>query len=312
MKLKAMLTILLFGVGSTVAPLQAGAQQAAKETTAPDIPGVVAGGSKVELIWTGSQSADGIISAPDGGLLFAEEPASRISKLDKDNKVSVFMENTNGAGALAIDSKGRMFAAQRHDISVGVLSPERKVLANNYEGDPLKGANDLVVDKKGGVYFTESGRMPPAVYYINAAGKITRLAADLRANGIMLSRDEKMLFVTNSENVMAFDIQQDGTVTNRRSFGKLQGAGADGLAIDSEGRLYCASPLGVQVFAPQGQLLGVIPTPRPSTSVAFAGRDKKTLYITARGANGPGGDQQNARSIYKVSMMAQGFKGRAK
>src|SRR5262245_59517568 len=187
----AILRIIFGIVGSAVTLVQVSAQQPAKETTAPDIPGVVAGGSKVELIWTGFQSADGIISAADGGLLYAEEPASRISKLDKDNKVSVFMENTNGAGALAIDAKGRLFAAQRHDISVGLLSPIRKVLANNYEGDPLKGANDLVVDKKGGVYFTESGRMPPAVYYINAGSKITRLAADLRANGIMLSRDEK-------------------------------------------------------------------------------------------------------------------------
>ena len=110
---------------------------------------------------------------------------------------------------------------------------------------------------------------------------------------------------------MAFDVQPDGTVQNRREFGKLEGAGADGLAIDSAGRLYSASPLGVQVFSPQGQRLGVIPTPRPATSVAFAGPDKKTLYITGRGAEGPG-NQQNARSIYKVAMLAQGFKDRVK
>jgi gluconolactonase len=311
MKSKAMFAIVSCIWGSVLILGQTNEQQAPKETTAPNIPGVVAGATKVQLIWTGFQSADGIISAPDGGLLFAEEPASRISKIDKDDKVSVFMEDTNGAGALAIDSKGRVFAAQRHNISIGILAPGRKVLADNYEGDPLKGANDLVVDKKGGVYFTESGRMPPAVYYINAGGKITRLADDLRANGIMLSRDEKTLYVTNSEFVMAFDVQPDGTVRNRRNFGKLEGNGADGLAIDSAGRLYSASPLGIQVFSPEGQHLGIIPTPRPSTSVAFAGPDKKTLYITARGAEGPG-NQQNARSIYKVSMLAQGFKDRAK
>lgn len=176
----------------------------------------------------------------------------------------------------------------------------------------MKGCNDLVVDKKGGVYLTESGRMPPAVYYINAAGKMTRLAADLRANGIMLSKDEKMLFVTNGEVVMAFDIQPDGLVTNRREFAKMQEGGADGLAVDSEGRLYAASPVGVQVFTPQGQHLGTIPTPRNSTSVAFAGPDKKTLFITARGFDGAGGNEGNARTIYKVSMLAQGFKDRVK
>jgi gluconolactonase len=77
------------------------------------------------------------------------------------------------------------------------------------------------------------------------------------------------------------------------------------------GRLYVASPIGVQIFSLQGQHLGVIPTPRPSTTVAFAGTDKKTLYIVGRGAEGPG-NQQTARSMYKVSMLAEGFKDRAK
>jgi gluconolactonase len=249
---------------------------------------------------------------PDGSLLFAEEPASRISRIDKDGKVSTWLENTNGAGALAIDSRGRLFANQRHEVRVGILSPTLRILATNYQGDPLKGANDLVVDKKGGVYFTESGRMPPAVYYINPMGQITRLAGDIeRANGIMLSRDEKVLFVTSSEVIIALDVQLDGLVNNRRIFGKLEGNGADGLAIDSVGRLYVASPIGVQIFSPQGDHLGVIPTPRPATSVAFAGTGKRILYVVGRGVDGPE-NRPTARSMYRISMLAEGFKDRAK
>jgi gluconolactonase len=289
------------------------APQTPDEKTAPNIPGVVAGGTRVQLIWTGFESADGIISAPDGSLLFAQEPASRISRIDSDAKVSTYLSDTNGAGALAIDSQGRVFAAQRHNVSVGILAPVRRVLVDQFDGAPLTGANDLVVDKKGGVYFTESGRMPnPAVYYINPEGRTTRLASDIeRANGIMLDRDETILYVTNSEVVLAFDIQPDGMVRNRRIFGKIEGAGADGLAIDGTGRLYVASPIGVQVFSSQGQHLGIIPTPRPATTVAFAAPDKKTLYIVGRGAEGRE-KEQNARSMYRVSMLAEGFKGRAK
>src|SRR5688572_10972783 len=87
------------------------------------IPGVLAPGAKFALAHISLQNADGIIGMPDGSLLFAQEPASTISKLDTDGKVSVYLRSTNGAGALAIDAQGRMFAAQRHKISFGMLAP---------------------------------------------------------------------------------------------------------------------------------------------------------------------------------------------
>ena len=137
------------------------------------------------------------------------------------------------------------------------------------------------------------------------------------ANGVLLSPDERTLYVsdTPTEYLVAFDVRPDGSIGNKRNFARLEGAqrtGADGLAVDAAGRLYVASPVGVQVFSPQGQHLGTIPTPRPATSLAFAGPDKKTLYIVGRGTAGPRGAEQNARSMYKVSMLAQGYKDRAK
>jgi len=143
---------------------------------------------------------------------------------------------------------------------------------------------------------------------------MTSLGDDIRANGIMLSRDERTLYVTNGRSILALDIRPDGLVENRRSFGIVSGGPevrADGLAIDERGRLYAASQLGIHVFSPTGDHLGLIPVPRPTTSVAFAGPDKRTLYATARGAEGAG-DQQNARSMYRIAMLAAGFKGRAK
>jgi gluconolactonase len=133
-----------------------------------------------------------------------------------------------------------------------------------------------------------------------------------RPNGIQLSRDERVLYLNNAggEYLLAFDIQADGRLTNRRNFAKYEGvtanaqgvvnSQADGLAIDSEGRVYAAMPDGVQVFSPQGQHLGTIPASRRVQNLAFAGADKKTLYMVGSGA------------AFKVQMTAQGFKDRMK
>jgi len=168
-----------------------------------------------------------------------------------------------------------------------------------------------VGDKKGGVYVTEAANS--SVYYLNPGGQLARVAADIQgANGIMLSPDERTLYVTNTvAGILAYDVQPDGSIQNRRPFVKPEG-GQDGLAIDAVGRLYVASDLGIQVFSPQGQHLGLIPTPRETTSLAFAGPDKKILYVIGRGNDGPGGNGPDARSMYKISMLAEGFKGRAK
>ena len=92
--------------------------------------------------------------------------------------------------------------------------------------------------------------------------------------------------------MVAFDVQPDGTVRNQRDFAKLEAGGAgDGMAIDAAGRLYVTSGPGVQVFSPDGKYLGVIPTPRAVISVAFAGPDKKTLYVAGSGALGADGTE---------------------
>jgi len=77
-------------------------------------------------------------------------------------------------------------------------------------------------------------------------------------------------------------------------------SGGDGLAIDSEGRVYTCTVIGIQVFSPEGRHLGTIALSRPPQNMAFAGPDKKTLYVVGRGA------------AYKIQMLAQGFLGRAK
>ena len=98
------------------------------------------------------------------------------------------------------------------------------------------------------------------------------------------------------------------------------GGNGDGMAIDAEGRLYVTTGPGVQVVGADGKYLGLIPTPRSVISAAFSGKDKKTLYVVAAGALGPDGKEfhtpegvrNNAKTIYRIQMLAQGFKGRVK
>lgn len=305
----------------------AGSVAVADDLVTPAIAGVVAAGTKIELIKEGFTGTEGPIALADGGFVFTETQANRITKISADGSTSTYLDNTNGSNGLAFNTKGDLITVQVLDPKVGIIAPANhvKVLADNFEGTPFVRPNDLVVDKKGGVYFTDSGSAPrapdatgpvptprPAVYHITPAGKLQRIANDIeRPNGIQLSRDEKTLYVANTggEYVLAYDIAADGSIGARKNFAKLGGfektetgpsSGADGLAIDADGRLFVASTLGIQVFSDKGEALGTIALPKKPQNLAFAGVDKKTLYIVGRGA------------AYKIATQTVGFKGRAK
>jgi sugar lactone lactonase YvrE len=143
---------------------------------------------------------------------------------------------------------------------------------------------------------------------------VTKYGADLRTNGIILSPDETKLYVTNGGSVAVFDVQADGSLANEREFAKLlPGTYGDGSATDADGRLYVSSNPGVQVFAPDGKSLGVIPSPRDEISISFGGRGRRTMFILARGAEDANGKQiANAAQVYSIQMIAQGYKGRPK
>ncbi|HET9218093.1 MAG TPA: SMP-30/gluconolactonase/LRE family protein [Terriglobia bacterium] len=303
-----------------------------REAVIKPIPGIVTAGVKWELIWAGFETADGIVGTPDGGVIFAQEQTDTIQKINAAGRRFVFATDTHGAGAVSMDAQGRIFAVMRTCTDPGKpfsascpeltmvsqIAPERKVLANSFaSGEPFGRLNDLIADGKGGAYFTVGG-----AYHVSAEGVVTKVEdQNIRSNGIMLSRDGRTLYVTNDTVVLAFDVRADGSTANRRDFGSLQGDnGGDGMAIDSEGRLYVTGNMGVHVFSVQGQHLGMIPTPRRPITLAFSGPDKKTLYVPMMGAVGPDGKawetpmgvRNTAMTIYRIPMVAEGYKGRPK
>ena len=192
-----------------------------------------------------------------------------------------------------------------------------RVVADNYEGKRIDGPNDIITDAKGGIYFTdpqftmEAVKFQPgrAVYYISPEGKITRITEPnefAMPNGILLSPDGKTLYInncyddeswfpvnSNKENfVWAYDVNEDGTISNGRQFAKLflvnnvldrkgKSSSSDGMAIDKMGNIYVGTYYGVQIFNSKGEFVGMINLPHFPVSLCFGDEDMKTLYIVS-------------------------------
>ncbi|MGA9884516.1 MAG: SMP-30/gluconolactonase/LRE family protein [Candidatus Acidiferrales bacterium] len=286
-----------------------------RDYTVKGIPGVIAAGQRWKFLWQAAgNNGDGIVATRDGGLLIAQNDNSDVVKLDANGNATVVYTNTHTGGALSISAKGAVFEVERGlNPRIEELAPHRGVLADSYQGntlDCLGGVmNDLTADRKGGAYFTMGG-----LYYARANGVVTQYGDNLRTNGVILSPDEKKLYVTNGNSVVVFDVQPDGSLTNQRDFAALlPKTYGDGSATDAKGRIYVSSNPGVQVFAPDGKYLGLIPSPRDEISISFGGPGRKTMFILARGAEDASGKQiANAAQIYSIQMIAQGYKGRPK
>lgn len=198
------------------------------------------------------------------------------------------------------------------------LAPVYRELATSFaDGRPLGRLNDLIADGKGGAYFTVGG-----AFHVSATGKVSVVEdQNLRSNGILLSRDGRTLYVTNDTVVLAFDVAEDGSTSNRRDFVALDGDnGGDGMAIDAEGRLFITGNKGVHVASAAGDYLGLIPTPRRPITLAFAGPEGNLLYAPSMGAVGPDGRawatpegvRNTAMTIYRLTTATKRFEGRPK
>ena len=300
------------------------AQLAAQSSPAPEPPqvasteiaGVIAAGQKWKTVWSWEgNNADGPIAGDNGTVLFANNDANNVMKLDPATGLAtVVHRDVNTGGAVSRSKNGALFLVSRGlHSSVLQLEPTRKVLASSFRGEPLECVggvvNDLSADSRGGVYVAISGA---GVFYANPQGVVSQYGDGMAgANGIILSPDEKILYVTNGAVVMAFDVRPDGSLTNQREFGKLRGGQAgDGSAVDAQGRVYVANGASVDVFAPTGNFLGTIPGLAGLHGVAFGGRDKKTLFAIVFSGNWGTASARNR--VIAIPTIAQGYTGRAK
>jgi gluconolactonase len=244
---------------------------------------------------------EGPAAAPDGGVYFSDIPNKKIHKIDPAGKVALFRDNSNSANGLMVNPKGEVVACEMEGAIVALSADgkDRRVIAAEYDGKRFNAPNDLVLDRAGGVYFTDPAFRAPmplpqgktCVYYADAAGKVTRLIDDLpNPNGVLLSPDEKTLYVLPSgqKQMMAYQVEGPGKLGAGKVFCELEqpkpgaNGGGDGGTVDARGNVYITSALGLQVFDPSGKKLGIIKFPEQPSNAAFGGKDLKTLYVTAR------------------------------
>jgi sugar lactone lactonase YvrE len=279
------------------------------------IPGVLAAAQSWKVVWSWEgNNADGPIAGPDGTILFANNDASNVMQLDPQTGLArVLYDKTNTGGAVSRSKNGALFLAVR-GLGGGIeqLEPRRRMLVNTYDGEPLECAggsvNDISADAHGGVYLALTGA---GVFYADPQGVLTRYGDVPAANGIILSPDEKTLYVTNGAVVDAFDVQADGSLANQHEFAKLRGGrGGDGSTVDSTGRVYVTTGSSVDVFAPSGDFLGSIPTPRGMHGVMIGGKDDRTLFGVV--FYGGWGTPSARNEIVAIPLLAERYQGRAK
>ncbi|QDV19873.1 Gluconolactonase precursor [Gimesia panareensis] len=288
------------------APLQA----------ADQIPGI-GPVSKPVKVFTDFKFTEGPAFDLKGNLYFTDIPDNKIYKVDTKGELSVFLEPSNHCNGLMLDGSGKLLACEMDGrlVSINLKNKKVKPLAAKYEGKRFNAPNDLVVDRTGGIYFTDPHFRAPeplpqgkvAVYYRSADGKVTRLIDDLKApNGVILSPDEKTLYVIPSmqKEMWAYPVTAPGKIGKGRVFCTLKqaegykepGSGGDGLTIDTNGNLYITTGLGLQVYSPEGKLLGIIEVPEKPANVTFGGKDNSSLFITAR------------TSLYRIDTKAKGHR----
>ncbi len=273
------------------------------------IPGVIAAGAPATLVTTGYSFTEGPLPLDDGGLYFVDSMAGKVFHLSAGGRVTLQRDGTEGLNGQAFDRRGRRLAAVGGAKQLVLLDRAGAVvgtLSTGVSGTPLMTPNDVIAHSAGPIYFTDPG--PPAntrgsVYWITRTGE-TRLLSDRVEwpNGIQLSPDERTLYVddTHGDAITAFALAADGTPGEARHFARLQGftpgkgSGADGMAVDREGRLYVTSSAGLQVFSPRGTHLGTITLPGPAANIAFGGPGKRQLFVMAR------------QHVYRIPMLAAG------
>lgn len=297
---KSFLALLL--IGSISVPVYA--QQPTKSK-------VVAKGAELQLLAADYKFTEGPAVDPDGNVYFTDQPNDRIIKWSTDGNITTYMEKAGRANGLYFDHQGNLLACADEKNELWRIAPDKSVtvLIKDFEGKRLNGPNDLWVDPKGGIYFTdpfykrdywshsEKEIEQERVYYLSPDGKNLKIVADdlVQPNGIIGTKNGQHLYVADirARKTYRYDIQANGDLANKTLFAPL---GSDGMTIDHKGNVYLTGR-GVTVFNKKGEQIEQIKTDDGWTAnVTFGGKKQKTLFITA------------TKSLYSLEMKVKGIR----
>jgi sugar lactone lactonase YvrE/enterochelin esterase-like enzyme len=265
-------------------------------------------GEDWELVSSGHRFTEGPAVGPNGDIYFTDIPANRIHKVNAEGQVSVFAEDTGGANGLMFGPDGKLYACAGSAAQVvrytldGDSEPQDSEPSKEVFLDDVRG-NDIVILHDGSGYVTEPGAKK--VWHFTADGTKTEVDTGIEfPNGVVTSPDQTLLTVSDTRGrfTWSFQIQADGKLAYKQEYGWLHvtdhlQSGSDGMAVDTEGRTYVTTTLGVQVLDQPGRVHFIISKPKSAwlSNVVFGGPDRDTLYVTC-------GD-----SVYKRRVNAKGI-----
>ena len=266
--------------------------------------------ARLERLYSGTAWAEGPAYVGDGRVVWSDVPNNRMYSWTREEGGSVFREPSNYSNGNTVDRFGRLLTCEhlKHRISRTESDGTVATLVDNYEGRRLNSPNDLVVKSDGTVWFTD----PPYgilsdyegsardselggnfVYRLDPDdGSLAIVADDFdKPNGLAFSHDESVLYVADTggshtpngpHHIRAFDVLSETELVNGRVFAEISPGFADGLKVDAEGNVFTSAFDGIQVFTPDGTMLGKILVPeRATANCTFGGEDGSTLFITA-------------------------------
>ena len=255
--------------------------------------GLVAPGANPVKLAGGFKFTEGPAVAANGDVYFTDIPNNRIHKWAvSEKKLSIFAEESNGANGLYFADDGSLYACQGNAKRVVAYTPDgsdTSSLAKRYDGKKFNKPNDLWIDAKGGVYFSdpnygnkELSQDGMHVYYIQpGGGDVVRVADGFKTpNGLIGTPDGSMLYIADigDGKIYRYAIQADGTLKDRKLFCE---SGSDGMTLDQHGNVYLTAG-SVKVFSPMGEQIADLKFPERPANVVFGGKELKTLYVTAR------------------------------
>lgn len=268
---------------------------------------IVPENAEIEKVSTGYMFTEGPVWSPEGYLLFSDIPANKIYKLTVQGLRSTFAEPTGNSNGLMFDKEGNLFVCQHSGRQIAMYDKKGgfKTVCSEFEGKKFNSPNDLVIRSDGTIYFTDppyglpQGANDPARelpfhgVFMYQDGKVSLVDSTLSfPNGIILSPDEKYLYVSHSNNQpkemmwFRYKVNKDSTVKGRKLFAdaskSTEEGGPDGMTIDAYGNLYFTGPGGICIYDPTGLFLGVIRFPESPANCCFGGPEGRTLYVTAR------------------------------
>ncbi|MDG3006041.1 SMP-30/gluconolactonase/LRE family protein [Paludisphaera mucosa] len=269
----------------------------------------------VEKLWDEGTFTEGGATAADGSVLFSDV-GDRVMRFNPSTgETTTFREPSGRANGMIFDVHGRLIVAEGANsgggrrISITELDGSCRTLADGFEGKRFNSPNDVAVDRKGRVYFSDPryvGDEPrelsfEAVFRIDPDGRVARLATTAqKPNGLVVSPDGRTLYVADNgpdrRALIALDLDDKGDVSRPRVIHDFGAApGADGLTVATDGRIVAATPEGAVVFSAEGRRLALIPTPEPAANVEFGGDGGRILYILA------------GKSLYRIPTTMTGF-----